>query len=56
MAWEIYGIDDKSFNKKIENRYKRNFTGIQERTTDKKSILNQLKIINETIENYYYSD
>ena len=56
MAWEVYGIDGKSFNEKIKNRYKRNFTGIQERTTDKKSILNQLKIINETIENYYYSD
>ena len=54
MAWEVYGIDADSFNTKIKNRYKRNFTDIQERTTDKKSKFNQLQIINDTIENFYY--
>ena len=54
MAWEVYGIDADSFNTKIKNRYKRNFSDIQERTTDKKSKFNQLQIINDTIENFYY--
>ena len=54
MAWEVYGIDADSFNTKIKNRYKRNFTDIQERTTDKKSKFNQLQIIKDTIENFYY--
>ena len=53
-AWRVYGIDSISFDLKVKNRYKRNFTTIQERTTDKKSKFNQTKIIDETLKNFYH--
>jgi len=53
-AWNEYGIDPKSFKLKVINRYKRNFTDIQERTTDKKSKFRQTQIVDETLENFYY--
>ena len=53
-AWKIYGIDAKSFDLKVKNRYERNYTDIQERTTDKKSKFNQTQIIDETLKNFYY--
>ena len=53
-AWKVYGIDAKSFDLKVKNRYERNYTDIQERTTDKKSKFNQTQIIDETLKNFYY--
>ena len=53
-AWKIYGIDAKSFDLKVKNRYERNYTDIQDRTTDKKSKFNQTQIIDETLKNFYY--
>ena len=53
-AWRVYGIDAKSFDAKVKNRYIKNFTDIQSRTTDKKNKFNQTQIIDETIKNFYH--
>jgi len=53
-AWKVFGIDAKSFNVKVRNRYERNFYDIQSRTIDKKSKFNQTQIIDETLKNFYH--
>ena len=51
-ALEDHGIDKKSFNLKVLNRYERITTTIQERTKDSKYI--KTKVVDETIDNFYW--
>jgi len=53
-AWRVYGIDAKSFDAKVKNKYIKNFTDIHSRTTNKKNKFKQTQIIDETLRNFYH--